>query len=41
MLPSPHNHEVPIQTISGCILANFNVNDYKKGEKHRANLSGI
>ena len=33
MLPSPHNHEIPPETISGYILANFNVNDYKKGEK--------
>lgn len=33
MLPSPHNHEIPSETISGYILANFNVNDYKKVEK--------
>lgn len=39
MLPSPHNHEIPSETISGYILANFNVNDYKKVEKHRRNLS--
>lgn len=33
MLPSPHNHEIPPETISGYILANFNVNDYKNVEK--------
>ena len=33
MLPSPHNHEIPSETISGYILANYNVNDYKEVEK--------
>lgn len=33
MLPSPHYHEIPSETISGYILTNFNVNDYKKVEK--------